>query len=107
MLQTETDRKCRQYEETVEHIISTCLLSAKEQYVQRHDIMCVQLHFNLCKETGVKLDNKHCYDHVPKSVDTSREGNVTILWNNQLRTDRTIPNNKPDIIIRHNESGTF
>jgi hypothetical protein len=26
----------------------------------------------------------------------------TILWNKQLQTDSTIPNNKPDIIIRDN-----
>jgi hypothetical protein len=28
------------------------------------------------------------------------------LWNQQLQTDRTIPNNKSDIIIRDNEKGT-
>jgi hypothetical protein len=28
------------------------------------------------------------------------------LWNQQEQTDRTIPNNKPDIIIRDNEKGT-
>jgi hypothetical protein len=33
-------------------------------------------------------------------------GRVTILWNQQVQTDRTIPNNKPDIIIRDNEKGT-
>ena len=31
---------------------------------------------------------------------------VTILWNQQVQTDRTIPNNKPDIIIRDNEKRT-
>jgi hypothetical protein len=43
---------------------------------------------------------------VPKSVETSQEGTVTILWNQKVQTDRTIPNNKPDIIIRDNEKGT-
>ena len=52
---------------------------------------------------GVKLDSKHWYNHVPKSVETSHEGKVTILWNQQVRTDRTIANNKPDIIIRDND----
>jgi hypothetical protein len=33
-------------------------------------------------------------------------GKVTILWNQQVQTDRTIPNNKPDIIIWDNEKGT-
>jgi len=43
---------------------------------------------------------------VPKSVETSQGGKVTILWNQKIQTDRTIPNNKPDIIIRDNEKGT-
>jgi hypothetical protein len=34
-----------------------------------------------------------------KSVETRHEGKVTILSNQHVRTDRTIPNNKPDIII--------
>jgi hypothetical protein len=33
-------------------------------------------------------------------------GKVTILWNQQVQTDRTLPNNKSDVIIRHNEKGT-
>jgi hypothetical protein len=37
-------------------------------------IMCAELHFNICKETGIKLDNKRWYDPIPKSVETSREG---------------------------------
>jgi len=27
------------------------------------------------------------------------------LWNQQVQTDRTIPNNKPDVIIHDNEKG--
>jgi hypothetical protein len=34
----------------------------KEQYIQIHDRLCTQLHFNLCKEVEVKLDNEHWYD---------------------------------------------
>ena len=26
--------------------------------------MCAQLHFNICKETGVQLDKKHWYEHI-------------------------------------------
>jgi len=43
---------------------------------------------------------------VPKSVERSKGGMVNILWNQQVQTDRTILNNKPDIIIRDNEKGT-
>jgi hypothetical protein len=45
-------------------------------------------------------------NNLPKSVETSQVGKVTILWNQQVQTDTTIPNNKPDIIIRDNEKGT-
>jgi hypothetical protein len=62
-----------------------------------------QIHFNICKELRVQLDKKHYYEHVPKSVVTTQGGKMTILWNQQVQTDRTIPNNKPDIIIRDNE----
>jgi len=37
------------------------------------------------------------YEHVPKSVETSQGIKVTVLWNQQVQTDRTVPNNKPDI----------
>ena len=79
-------------------IISTCPILAKEQYIKRHDRVCAQLHFNICKETGVQLDKKHCYEHVPKSVETSR-GKVTILWNQQVQT-----NNYPQQQTRHYNS---
>jgi len=65
-----------------------------------------QIHFNICKEIGVQLDKKHWYEHVPNSVVTNQGGKVTILWNKQVQTDRAIPNNKPDIIIRDNEKIT-
>jgi len=67
--------------------------------------VCAELHFNICKEIGVKLYNEHWGDHVPKSVKKSHEGKVTILWNQQVQTNRTLPNNKL-IIIRDNKKGT-
>jgi hypothetical protein len=44
--------------------------------------------------------------YVPKLVETNHEGKATILWNQQVQTDRTIPDNKPEIMIRDNEKGT-
>jgi hypothetical protein len=108
-LNTETDSKCRlcqQFDETIEHVITACPILAKEEYMKRHDRVCAQLHFNTCKETGVKLGKKHWYKHVPKSIETSQGGKVTILWNQKVQTDRTILNNKPDIMIRDNEKRT-
>ena len=55
ILNTETDNKCRlcqQFDETTDHIISACPILAKEQCIKRHDKVCSQLHFNICKETS-------------------------------------------------------
>jgi len=59
ILNKETDSKCRlclQFDETIDHIIPARPILAKEQYIKRHDRVCAQLHFNICKETGVQLD---------------------------------------------------
>ena len=75
VLSTETDSKCRlcqQFDETIDHIIPACPILAKEKYTKRLDRVCAQLHFNICKETGVQLDKKHWYEHVPKPVETSK-----------------------------------
>ena len=100
LLNTETHNKCRlyqQFDETIHHI-SACPILAKEHYIKIHDRVCAQQHFSICKEKGVQLDNKHRYEHVPKSVETSKRCKVAILWNQQIHTDRIIPNSKPNII---------
>jgi len=57
-------------------------------------------------EVEVKLGNEHCYKLVPRLSEISSGGKVTILWDHQVTTSRTIPNNKPEIIIRDNKNGT-
>ena len=87
ILKVETDstcRLCQKFDETVDHKISACPILAKEQYIKRQDRVSAQLHYNICKEMGVQLDKKHWYEHVPKSVETTQGGKVTILWNQQV-----------------------
>jgi len=38
-------------------------------------------------------------------VETSYKYEASILWNQDVQTDRTIASNKPDTIIRENEKG--
>jgi hypothetical protein len=63
ILNTETDSKCRlcqKFDETIDHIISACPILAKEQFIKRRDRVCAQMHFNICKETGVQLEKNTC-----------------------------------------------
>jgi hypothetical protein len=81
MLQTETEsRLCQQVDEAIEHIISACPILANKQYIKRHDRVCAQQHFNICKEIGVKLGYERWYDHMSELAETSCECKVTILW---------------------------
>ena len=59
--------------------------------------VCAELHFNICKEIGVESDKEQRYDHVPKLVETGREVTVTTVWDQQVHTDTTNPDNKPNI----------
>jgi len=59
IIHTEMDSKCRlcqQHDETIDHITSECPILAQEEYVKQHDKLNAQIHFNTCKEIGVKLD---------------------------------------------------
>jgi hypothetical protein len=53
------------------------------------------------------LEDEQWYKHVPKSVETSREYKVTVLWNQQVTTDRIRYDNKPDIMYRGSDMRTF
>jgi len=52
------------------------------------------------------MTSEQLCDHVPKWAETTPGGTVTTLWTRQVQTGRTIPKNKPDIIIRDNYKGT-
>ena len=53
--------------------------------------MC-SIHFTICQEIGVNLDKE---EHTSKFVETSYESKVTMLLDEQGKSDRLIPNNKP------------
>jgi hypothetical protein len=45
------------------------------------------------------------YECATKSVERSHKSTVIVVWNQQLKTDRTITNNKPDTLIHYNGKG--
>jgi hypothetical protein len=52
----------------MKHTISACPILTKEQYMQGHGRVCAQLHFNVSKEVGVKLENERWNECVTKLV---------------------------------------
>ena len=52
----------------------------------------------ICKTLGIETTDKW-YTHMPKPE--CEEGDVTVLWNQAVHTDREVTANRPDIIIKN------
>jgi len=91
-------RLCKQHEETIDHLTSGCPISEKNEYLMRHDKVCTHLHFSICKALGIETTDKW-YTHMSKPV--SEEGDIAVLWNQAVHTDREFTANRPDIIIKN------
>ena len=105
MKEGHTDR-CRMWHsqlEIVEHIISGCQTLATDQYLNRNSQVAVQIHLDICKHYEIKVDAKSWYEHKPNRVTKNEQ--VTKLQNSKIITDRHIPQNKPDIVIKEKETG--
>jgi hypothetical protein len=58
------------------------------------------------QKLGLKLKTGQSNYEVLRWIETSRDGNLTLLWIQQLQTNPNNPNNKPGIIIHDNEKLT-
>jgi hypothetical protein len=56
--------------------------------------MRAEQHLIIRRCKWVKLSKELWYGNVPKSVQTSGESAVTIVWNQQVPTDRMNPSNR-------------
>lgn len=100
IMKSGTDQKCRlcrTFSETIHHIVSGCPILAKKVYVERHNTVAKQLHWSICKYYKIDV-NKKWYQHTPDPVVDTED--VTIIWDMQIQTDRTIGANRPDLIVK-------
>ena len=78
--------------------MAACPILAKTEYLTRHNNVCQYLHWHICKSLGVPDTANKWYDHQPNPVTTINHH--TVLYDQQVHTDRTIMANRPDIILR-------
>ena len=99
---TDRCRMCHNQAETLDHIISGCQILAADKYLNRQNKVAAQLHLDICKHYVIKVNAQHWYQHNPEQVVENKK--ATILWDYQVKIDRHIPRNKPDLIIQEKES---
>ena len=61
------------------------------------------MHWKILKHYNIKANDKW-YEHQPETVKEKEK--VTILWDMQVHTDKTIKANKPDFIIKDKQEKT-
>ena len=70
------------------------------QYLHRHNQVAKYLHQNILRDT--RLDTTNLWlDHKPKEITT--KGNINILWDSYIKTDKKIGHNKSGDIICNKE----
>ena len=96
-------RLCGTELETVTHVVSACSVLAQKEYKRRHDKVCANLHWNLCRKFGIDVAEKW-YQHEPEGVVENER--VKILWDFMIQCDRDIEHRRPDIVVVNKEANT-
>ena len=89
-------RICGTHVENVLHIVSSCSMLAQKEYKRRHDKVCLNIHWALCKTYGVKVCERW-YEHKVESV--IENDIVKILWDVCIQVDRQIEHWRPNIVV--------
>jgi hypothetical protein len=89
---------CKQHEETVDHQTSGCSILVNNEFLTRHDKVCVPLCSSVCKAPGTEMTDKW-YTLLPKPV--YEQEVVTVFWNQAVHTDREVTASRQDIIINN------
>ena len=69
---------------------------AQKEYKRRHDKVCLNIHWTLCKKYGVKVCERW-YKH--KVAPVSENDIVKIVWGVCIQVDRQIEIRGPDIVV--------
>lgn len=90
-------RRCGTVSESIQHIISGCRSLVSADYKDRHDSVARILHLKLAQKYSFQKENTPYYEYTPEKV--LENENAKIYWDRAIITDRTIPHNRPDIVV--------
>ena len=68
-----------------------------DKYLNMHNQAPAQLHLDIFKHHGIKVEVQHWYQHNSEQVIENYK--ATSLWDSEIITDRYVPCNKLDIFI--------
>lgn len=95
-------RICKDKQETIDHILSSCSILAPKQYTERHNNVAKIIYQELGKLHELLEEHKPYYTYIPEKVVENEK--YKLLWNWPIRTDKTITHNTPDIVLIKKET---
>ena len=99
-------RFCHKQVESTSHLVSGCeTLLADGYYTARHNKICKYLHWKICKEMKIRV-NDNIWEHEPEPIVANE--NVTIFYDTIIPVGRYIEGRalKPDIVIWNKQEKT-
>ena len=106
IMHQDVDQRCRmclQAAEHVDHIVSGCPALAPTEYMARHNRVAAYLHWLLCRHYGMET-SPEWFRHQPSTVVCTEH--VTILWDMPLHTDKRLPHNRADLVVKDTANST-
>ena len=100
---TDRCRMCHTQLEAVQHIISWCQTLAADQYLNRHNQVAAQLHLDICRHYGIRVEAECWYQYVSLNKWWRMRRQLS-CGTPQFITNRHVPCNKPDIVIQEKKS---
>ena len=98
-------RFCHIATESTSHLLSGCqTLLADGHYTRRHDKVCTYLHWTICKDKEIPI--QEIWAHEPQPVTATET--VTIFYDKEIPAGRYIENKaiKPDIVVWDRQART-
>ena len=93
---TDLCRKCRQFPESIEHIVAGYPLMAQTVYLERHNSITSSIHWCLCGSCGFQRSDKW-WQHQPEQV--LENASFKLLYDFNIFTDIRISARRPDLVF--------
>ena len=72
------------------HIVSACSMLARKDYKRRHDKVCLNLHWTLCRKYGLEVSKKWYQHKVGSVVENEKHRRPDIVVVNKEKNECTI-----------------
>ena len=98
---TDHCRMCRQFAESVEHIVAGCPMMAQTVYLDRHNAVASAIHWSLCGYCSFPRSNNWWQNHPEPVVENE---NFKLLYDFNIFTDHLISARRPDLVYVDKQS---